>query len=60
MGIKIQNFVRICQNIKDKYAYNKKYIYINKPVFTLILIFSSLIMYAKLRSISECRPSLLW
>ena len=55
MGIKIP----ICQNIKHKYIYNKKYTYINKPVFVFIVILSSLIMYAELGSISGCRPNLL-
>ena len=48
MSIKIL----ICQNIKHKYTYSKKYRYINKPVFVFIVILSSLIMYAKLGSIS--------
>ena len=52
MGIKIP----ICQNIKHN---SKKYTYINKPVFVFIVILSSLIMYAKLGSISGCRPNLL-
>ena len=52
MGIKIP----ICQNIKHS---SKKYTYINKPVFVFIVILSSLIMYAKLGSISGCRPNLL-
>ena len=52
MGIKIP----ICQSIKHKYTYNKKYTYINKPVFVIL---SSLMMYAKLGSISGCRPSAL-
>ena len=39
-----------------KYTCNEKYSYINKLVFVIL---SSLIMYAKLGSISECRPSLL-
>ena len=55
MGIKIPN----CKNIKHKYTYNKKYTYINKPVFIFIVILSGLIIYAKLRSISGWRPSLL-
>ena len=50
MGIKIP----ICQSIKHKYTYNKKYTYVNKPVFVTL---SSLMMYAKLGSISGCRPS---
>ena len=52
MGIKIL----ICQNIKHEYTYNKKYTYINKPVFVIL---SSLIMYAKLGRISGCIPNLL-
>ena len=52
MGIKIS----VCQNIKHKYTWNKKYTYINKPVFVVL---SSLIINAKLGSISECRPILL-
>ena len=55
MGIKIP----IYQNIKHKYTYNRKYTYINKPVFVFIVILSSFIMYAKLGSISGCRPGLL-
>ena len=51
--------IPICQNIKHKYIHNKKYTYINKPVFVFIVILSSFIMYAKLGSISGCRPSLL-
>ena len=51
--------IPICQNIKHKYIYNKKYTYINKPVFVFIVILNSFIMYAKLGSISGCRPSLL-
>ena len=47
MDIKIP----ISQNIKHKYTYNKKYTYINKPVFVFAIILSSLIMYAKLGSI---------
>ena len=42
-----------------KYSYNKKYTYINKTVFNFIVILSSLIITAKLGSISGCRPSLL-
>ena len=38
--------IPICQNIKHKYIYNKKYTYINKPVFVFIVILSSFIMYA--------------
>ena len=56
MAIKIP----ICQNIKYKYTYNKKYTYIKKPVFVFIVILSSLIMYAKLVSISGYRWSLLF
>ena len=52
MGIKIL----ICQNIKHEYTYNKKYTYINKPVFVIL---SSLIMHAKLGRISGCIPNLL-
>ena len=52
MGIKIP----ICQHMKHKYTYNKKYTCINKPAFVIL---SSLIMYAKLGSISGHRPSLL-
>ena len=48
MSIKIL----ICQNIKHNCTYSKKYRYINKPVFVFIVILSSLIMYAKLGSIS--------
>ena len=55
MGI----IMSICQNIKHKYTYNKKYKYINKFVFVFIVILKSLIMCAKLGSISGCRPSLL-
>ena len=55
MGIKIP----ICQNIKHKYTYNKKYTYTNKPDFVFIVILSRLVMYAKLGSISGCRPTLL-
>ena len=51
MAIKIP----ICQNIKYKHTYNKKYTYIKKPVFVFIVILSSLIMYAKLVSISGYR-----
>ena len=54
MGIKIP----IYQNIKHKYTYNRKYTYINKPVFVFIVILSSLIIHAKLGSISGCRPRL--
>ena len=46
----------ICQNIKHEYIYNKKYTCINKPVFVIL---NSLIMYAKLGSISGCIPNLL-
>ena len=38
MGIKIP----ICQNIKHKYTYNKRYTCINKPVFVFIVIFKLL------------------
>ena len=55
MSIKIP----ICQNINHKYTYNKKYTYIKKPVFVFIVILSSLIMYAKLESISGSTPSYL-
>ena len=50
--------ILICQNIKHEYTYNEKYRYINKPVFVFIVILSSLIMYAKLGSISGGRPGL--
>ena len=50
MGI----IMSICQNIKHKYIYNKKYKYINKFVFVFIVILKSLIMCAKLGSISGC------
>ena len=52
MGIKIS----ICQNIKHKYTWNKKYTCINKPV---VVVLSSLIINTKLGSISGCRPILL-
>ena len=55
MGIKIP----IYQNIKHKYTNNKKYRYIIKPVFVFTVILSSLMMYAKLGSMSGCRPTLL-
>ena len=55
MGIKLP----ICQNRKQKYTSSKKYIYIKKPAIVFIVISSSLRMYAKLGSISWCRPNLL-
>ena len=55
MGIKIP----IYQNIKHKYTNNKKYKYIIKPVFIFTIILRSLIMYAKLGSMSRYRPTLL-
>ena len=57
---RIMNTEQTSKNIFTyKYTYNKKYTYINNPVFVFVVILSSLIMYAKLESISECRQSLL-
>ena len=56
MGIKIP----ICQNIKHKYTYNKKYTYINKTVFVLIVILSSLIMYANLEGLTKVQNKSTW
>ena len=52
MDIKISTW----QNIKHKYTYNRKYTYINKPVFVIL---SSFITNTKLGSISGWRPRLL-
>ena len=52
--------IPICKKKKTyKYSYNKKHTYINKTVFNFIVILSSLIIIAKLGSISGCRPTLL-